>query len=82
MPLASEAGVVWKLAAIWGSAVAMTVPSRFSMKKAPATRSATRVPRRRAAESASDMAEGTRLAGHALWSGAPGENKSGGGADA
>ena len=30
-------GLTWKDLPIWGRAVAMIVPSRFSMKKAPAT---------------------------------------------
>src|ERR1700680_2977842 len=33
-------GFTWKDLPIWGNAVAMTVPSRFSMKNAPATRMA------------------------------------------
>ena len=41
MPMARAGGVVPNDAAIGGRAVAMTVPSRFSMKNAPATRSAT-----------------------------------------
>src|ERR1700691_3788511 len=32
----------WKLRAIWGSAVAMMVPSRFSMNRAPAIRVVTK----------------------------------------
>ena len=38
MPMFMRTAPMWKERAIWGRAVAMTVPSRFSMKKAPATR--------------------------------------------
>src|SRR5271170_3789115 len=38
MPMLRLTAPTWKLSAIWGRAVAMTVPSKFSMKKAPAMR--------------------------------------------
>jgi hypothetical protein len=38
MPRFRLTALAWKLRAICGSAVAMIVPSRFSMKKAPAIR--------------------------------------------
>ena len=41
MPMDSATGSTPKLCAIAGTAVAMTVPSRFSMKNAAATRKAT-----------------------------------------
>jgi hypothetical protein len=36
MPMFRLTALVWRLCAICGRAVAMMVPSRFSMKKAPA----------------------------------------------
>ena len=41
MPMFTSTGRTAKLAAIAGRAVVITVPSRFSMKKVPATRKAT-----------------------------------------
>ena len=38
MPMLRLTAPTWKLRAIWGRAVAMMVPSRFSMKNAPAIR--------------------------------------------
>ena len=38
MPMLRLTAVAWKLCAICGRAVAMMVPSRFSMKNAPAMR--------------------------------------------
>src|SRR5690349_7958497 len=38
MPMLRSTGLAWKDTPICGSAVAMTVPSRFSIKKAVATR--------------------------------------------
>src|SRR6478672_9796222 len=43
IPTFRSTGLTPNVCAIWGRAVAITVPSRFSMKKAPATRSATSV---------------------------------------
>src|SRR6478735_5965557 len=44
MPMFTSTGWTAKLPAIAGSAVVITVPSRFSMKKVPATRKATPQP--------------------------------------
>src|SRR3979411_535943 len=49
MPMFRSTGFTWKDRPIWGNAVAMIVPSRFSMKNAPATRMAIEV----------DLAEGS-----------------------
>jgi hypothetical protein len=46
IPICKSIGLAPKDSAIFGRAVAMIVPSRFSMKNAPATNNATRTERR------------------------------------
>src|ERR1700736_5805566 len=43
MPMFRSTGFTWKERPIWGNAVAMIVPSKFSIKNAPATRMAIEV---------------------------------------